>query len=45
MMTEVNMFNDLKQINSRPSPFQFYTADEGKADFITKKDRKEALKW
>jgi hypothetical protein len=28
MTTEVTMFNALKQINSRPSPFQFYTADE-----------------
>jgi len=22
------MFNELKEINSRPKPFQFYTADE-----------------
>ena len=22
------MFKDLKEINSRPKPFQFYTADE-----------------
>jgi hypothetical protein len=22
------MFNELKEINSRPAPFQFYTADE-----------------
>ena len=28
MTTEVTMFKALKQINSRPSPFQFYTADE-----------------
>ena len=28
MKAEVNMFNELKQINSRPSPFQYYTADE-----------------
>jgi len=25
---EINMFKELKEINSRPAPFQFYTADE-----------------
>jgi len=28
MTAEVSLFKELKQINSRPSPFQYYTADE-----------------
>jgi 2-polyprenyl-3-methyl-5-hydroxy-6-metoxy-1,4-benzoquinol methylase len=31
------MFNELKEINSRPAPFQFYTADELWADEHTSK--------
>ena len=31
------MFKELKEINSRPAPFQFYTADELWADEHTSK--------
>ena len=36
------MFNELKEINSRPSPFQFYTADEL---WINEHTSKQMLKY
>ena len=35
------MFKELKEINSRPAPFQFYTADELWADEHTSKQMLE----
>jgi len=41
------MFKELKEINSRPAPFQFYTADELWADEHTSKQMLEVSwkKW